>query len=358
MLKHSTAAAEPLVARWKPYFPLQVLSTSVTILQVTGNVSLLLFMYRANRNVIKNNLLILSLTLSDLFDGMTMPMYTYVTYYDVSQMFCELFLHTSQAFGRISTISILAVTFERYLKLWYPLKYRTSWNRTRYRLLVIAIVWTYGMLLSVLRFIDSQYNGYYIIKGCLLREHYTIFEQVDMLINMSVVNIVAIVFYIKICQIVGARRTKVRLDAQKNCTELESIKSPGSVVRKHAGKYSFDDIVMPSWRPVIRLGLIIGLNFFFISLPATVYTVKLVYPDSISDTLFQSTVWFYWLSTAVDPVIFAFFNSDYQNFLLSFGKITPIMSSRKSSKSSIVAATMRASSNPLLEQKMNEKEKL
>lgn len=309
--------------KWNPDLPLKIFQIIVTLLVVTGNGLLLVFIYRSRRRMLKSNLLILSLTVSDFATGLfVMPFGIYVTSFDSSQLNCELYIFWGQGLGRVSSMTIVFITIDRYLKLMYPMKHRTVWNRTEYRIIAILTAWMIGILMSTLRFVDSLYNGSNYIKGCLSREYFTIFEQLDILISVTIVNSISLVFYNKIRGIVYDRRKNGQwIQGQESKNGTIKKEEPESVLRRHAGKYSHSEMNIPSWRPTIILGLIIGFNFSFVSIPTLVYTISLMCDSCVTENVFQSTVWFYWVSTGVDPIIFALLNHHFKYFLTHGGKI-------------------------------------
>lgn len=323
---------EPSVRRWDPDPTVNIFGILVSLIVLIGNGTLLLFIFTSKIKVMKPNMFILSLTLSDfmiaLIEG---PMINYVSFFDVSQYFCEIYINFGQGLARISSMTIMIISIDRYLKLRYPIKYKAEWSGTRRRVTVALLLWLFSYSLSAARMIDSiLYSGNYT-KGCFHRESFTLFEQVEMMVTVMGSNIIALVYYIKILLLVRDSRRQVLAGLivvqDTNNPSLEDmvpaiqypIVSPPKYIRKHLGHYVAEDVEIKyrSWKPSVILGLVVVFNLLFVSLPPFLYSVYLICQSCRNESIFHSLPAIFMCSSAVNPIIFALLNTDFRSFITS-----------------------------------------
>lgn len=342
------SVVEPSVERWDPNIVINTFQSLITIFIIIGNGTLLQFIIKFKKKLLKPNLFILSLTISDLLTGMIgTPMAHIVSHQDVSQIFCDAYLSVAQFLARISSTTIMIISIDRFMKLSFPIKYKTSWTSTTRRILIVSSVWTLSAIITCIKLMDSVYNSGNYTKGCFFRSSYTKFEQMELIFSLFAPNIVALIFYVKILLLVRSptrpllaikRQSKETVSSRSASLEIKSdtndtnamiaiidsdasiIGTPCNVLRKHRGSYTPIEVKVRchSWRPSIILGLIIILNFIFVAIPPFVYSLFIICEDCSNESIMSIVPWFFWMSCAVNPPIFALLNNSYRSFILSY----------------------------------------
>lgn len=212
---------------------LNIYQIIVMFVIIFGNILLLMYILGSNRRRLKSNLLILSLTIADLCAGSIPSTFgVIVSYFSVSQIFCDLYLFFALLFARIASNMIMVISFDRFFRLKYSMEYRTRWSSSTPKIISIFTVWIAGIILSLIHVIDSIYNAGNYIKGCFIRESYSHWEQNELIITIVTPNVIAVILYFKVLLFVrDENSTKVikrSLDPKHN---------PGSFLRKHQGEY-------------------------------------------------------------------------------------------------------------------------
>lgn len=381
---------EPSVERWEPNIVINTFQTIISLIIVIGNGTLLVFIIKSKFKLMKPNLFILSLTISDLLTGLIgTPFGHYVSHFDTSQLFCDIYLGIAQLFARASSITIMIISIDRYMKLSHPIKYKTCWSSTKRRIGIIIMTWTISASFSVIKFLDSITNSGNYTKGCFYRSAYSSFEQVELVITIFGANIVALVIYLKILVLVripsqqrfnltehkvAMKKSKLCIDCIKNGSR-NSEQSHGNIEHNHtniehndfhikhsddqaigdsmmksnstdAKTDSFQGVMIPkveplassnnlrrhlgnytpiqvsvkchSHRPSFILGLIVILNLIFVSFPPIVYSIFIICESCAVEDIMHSIPWIFWMSCAVNPIIFALLNNDYRSHILSY----------------------------------------
>lgn len=335
----------PSVQKWDPNLILSVYQVFLTSIILVGNGALLLFILKYRFNVMKPNLFILSLTLSDFLTGLFVtPFAHYVSHFDVSQVFCDIHQCAGQFFARISSITIMIISIDRYMKLRYPIRYKKMWSSTNVRCLFITTTWFLSGLLSLIKLLDSMTNSGNYIKGCFYRESYSTMEQYELIITVMGSNLISLVVYVRILLLVRfPLPTTVESDpiptydtnsSTKNHPrmnrgmddgddgDISTSTSPMDSLRRHIGRYTSDSTIIQSWKHTIILGSIVILNFVFVGIPPLLFSLFMICGSCVNPTAFQSSAWIFWVSCAVNPFIFAQMNPHFRSFV--FSKYCPI----------------------------------
>lgn len=328
MVSRNLSVIEPSVQRWDFNPKMLMYQVFLTTIIIIGNSSLLLFIVKYRNKLLKANIFILSLTVSDLLSGLlSTPFAHYVCFYDVSQIYCDFHQGVGQFFARISSVTIMTISIDRLMKLEYPIAYNnTEWRRMKHRLLIIGIIWISSAILTTLKFIDSIFNSGNYTKGCFFRVSYSTFEQTELLITVMGSNIIALGSYAKIMLLVSKTcRTEGTVVYFKktshrtlNDTEMvvNKLKTPNDSLRKHLGRSGDQRCYGSFWRSYIILGLIVILNLIFVTAPPLLFSLHMICETCVPPAVFQSMAWTFWTSCAVNPIIFALMNKDFRSFIL------------------------------------------
>lgn len=315
------SVVKPSNERWNPTTLVISLEILITIFIVIGNITLPLFLSKSRFKHLKSNIFIFSLTLSDFLIGSVQaPLIHYISFSDTSQLYYDVYINTGQCFSRISSMTIMVISIDRYLKLSYPIEHKARWDGRETKIRVAISVWLFSIILSIIKFIYSIYFGGNYIKGCIHREYVTILEKVDVLITIMGCNIVATVLYVKVIQI-AKKSLRRGLQTYLNsdlCSE--TVNSLG--LRRHQGCYEKNRVVAKHypWKPYIVLGLIIVLNHIFVAAPPLIFTIGIMCRTCVGDNLIQALPTIFLMSSAINPIIFPRFDTKFCKFLLSIFK--------------------------------------
>ena len=319
MSNNTLSVLEPSVKRWDPQLFLNIFEVIVSLIVVFGNGVLIIFMIKKRVKLLKPNMFILSLAISDFSFGLIVgSLFEYVALHDVSQLHCHMFNFFGQGFARTSSLTIMVISVDRYVKLNCPLEYKTKWVGTKNKFITIVQIWALATTVAVVKTVEANYNSGRYIKGCLIRESNSLFEQIEMLITFVGSNVTALVFYLKILILVRDRERNVNPSEQnKNWTSISSQPTGKCAIRRHVGSYTSGDMVFRrnSMKPTVILGLIVVLNLIFVGIPPLLFSVFLICHSCVNEHVMHSLPVVFTVSSAVNPIIFAVMNKEFRSFI-------------------------------------------
>lgn len=219
---------------WDANLILNIYQVIVMIVIITGNTFLIIYICGNNGRRFKANILILSLTIADLCAGSIPSTFgLIVSYFSVSQLFCDFYLFFALLFARVASNMIMIISFDRYFRLKYSLQYKIQGASQRPKILAIIFVWIFGISLSVIHIFDSVHNAGNYVKGCFLRASYSRWEQSELLLSIVTPNLIAVILYFKVLIFVRDENMSKIISRALNT----HVHNPGSVLRRHEGRY-------------------------------------------------------------------------------------------------------------------------
>uniref|UniRef100_UPI00358E024D muscarinic acetylcholine receptor M1-like n=1 Tax=Myxine glutinosa TaxID=7769 RepID=UPI00358E024D len=132
----------------------------ISLITVTGNV-LVIVAFKVNRNLKSaNNYFLLSLAVADIVIGLvSMNLFTtYVTMgrWVLGPVCCDMWLVTDYVASNASVMHLLVISFDRYLSITRPLKYKAK-RTTKRVVLMIATAWAVSIILWAPAILFWQY---------------------------------------------------------------------------------------------------------------------------------------------------------------------------------------------------------
>uniref|UniRef100_A0A8C4N8F8 Muscarinic acetylcholine receptor n=1 Tax=Eptatretus burgeri TaxID=7764 RepID=A0A8C4N8F8_EPTBU len=132
----------------------------ISLITVTGNV-LVIVAFKVNRNLKSaNNYFLLSLAVADIIIGLiSMNLFTtYVTMgrWVLGPVCCDMWLVTDYVASNASVMHLLVISFDRYLSITRPLKYKAK-RTTKRVVLMIVTAWTVSIILWAPAILFWQY---------------------------------------------------------------------------------------------------------------------------------------------------------------------------------------------------------
>ena len=181
------------------------LNSVVTLLIITGNIItiLLICKYRFLQTV--TNLLAISLAGADLIIGLTYPIYNVFNYspWGLNMTNRKYLCATSLFFIITSTscslLTIVAISVERYIAVFYPLSYKVKVTRRRVYI-AIGFIWIYSPLLALISyFVTGSTNVHFNDQPCSMINTIPKWYFVGLLLpQMLTVNLIAKVIHARI----------------------------------------------------------------------------------------------------------------------------------------------------------------
>ena len=139
----------------------------IALLTTFGNLLVILCFLKYKHVRTINNYYILSLSIADFIIGILMPFYAHNIsfnhgYWEFGEVFCRLWLLFDYVVGTASVLQIVFISFDRFVSVVYPIKYR-SWPIRKIVFINISIVWllaflNYGPAVVFWPLITNQYN--------------------------------------------------------------------------------------------------------------------------------------------------------------------------------------------------------
>ena len=122
----------------------------IAITTVFGNLVVILCFVKYKKVRKMSNYYILSLSIADLIIGLLMPFYAQNKafnngYWQFGVAFCRVWLFFDYVVGSASVFQIVVISFDRFVSVVYPIRYR-SWPSRRQIYLNIFLVWFLAVL--------------------------------------------------------------------------------------------------------------------------------------------------------------------------------------------------------------------
>jgi histamine receptor H3 len=139
----------------------------IALVTIYGNLLVILCFLKYKKVRTINNYYILSLSIADFIIGILMPFYAHNIsfnngYWKFGEIFCRLWLLFDYVVGSASVLQIVLISFDRFVSVVYPLKYR-KWPMKKIVCLNISIVWllaflNYGPAIVIWPHVSNKYT--------------------------------------------------------------------------------------------------------------------------------------------------------------------------------------------------------
>lgn len=298
----------------------------ILILDVCGNCLVIgaILRYRRLRTI--TNYFIISLAVSDLLiAALSMPFRIHHTLkslcWDLGKTICEFWVFVDLLCSCASITNLSLISIDRFLALTFPLSYRSIMTKCR-AIAAIAFVWGYSGLVASLSFMnwsadastsaieckktDRYYYTFAITAGFFL-------PLIILVINYSMVFKVAFTQAKKLQQLKSASSMEPAetSDADFSPDPRPSVISIGRVERKRRKSIVRELKATKTLAIVIGTFIVCWLPFFII-----MFVVQFCELCLVNLTQFVAIVFVYvlpLLNSAVNPIIYSSFNSDFRS---------------------------------------------
>lgn len=141
----------------------------VALANITGNSGICLVAFRdAHLRVIARNYVVASLALSDLLNVQIM-IYRALTYYDIGRDpgVCNIMGRIFASLLYVSTLHLFALSMDRYIAIFYPLRYRFLVTSKRI-VTILLTIWIVPVLsIHIVIAANAGLKGYSTFYGCI-----------------------------------------------------------------------------------------------------------------------------------------------------------------------------------------------
>lgn len=124
--------------------------TIMSLIIVLGNVAVIWLYFKKTRLQQPKNFFIVSLAVADIIIGLIpvnfYTVYLMYGYWPLGVVFCNAWLVIDYWACTVSTLSLLAISYERFYFTWFPLKHRIYWNGAYVKRVILGI-WVLAFLI-------------------------------------------------------------------------------------------------------------------------------------------------------------------------------------------------------------------
>ncbi|CAF1173324.1 unnamed protein product [Rotaria sp. Silwood1] len=289
-----------------------IISYSIIILlSIIGNVIVVTAICRVQRLRHPTNFILMSLAIADLLVTTTVMIPGFI--YEIKQkwifgrVFCNIWVANDITFCTASILHLVAVSFDRYVAIENPLKYKQKMTK-RTIFIIIGCIWLISVLLSygpVLLGVYSQSKPTSNLSNsteCGMRPN-RIYSIISSSTSFYIPLIIILFLY-----------GRIFITARKHSHELQKLEN--IIKRLHSNeKFVFENA---KWNKNVKaiktLGIVVGV-FVVCWLPFFVMYLLLAYCDykCVSPNVERYITWIGYANSFCNPVIYAFSNKEFRN---------------------------------------------
>ena len=192
-----------------PYIIVGFLTTSaIFLVGVTGNVMVVLVVWRTAAMHSPTNCYLVSLAMADILLLVSAPLPSIIEYFLVidQSVFghagCSIMVFFQYLGLNVSSLSITAFTIERYIAICHPMKAQTMCTIQRAKRIILAL-WTFGILYCAPWLVLTTTRTRYFADGSTIqsctyrlgRQHYVAFYMADLVIFYVFPLLLTLVLY-------------------------------------------------------------------------------------------------------------------------------------------------------------------
>lgn len=315
----------------------------IIFMAITGNLLVCLAIYTDRRLRKLGNLFLVSLALADLFVSSLVMTFAVANdlmgYWMFGPQFCDTWIAFDVMCSTASILNLCAISLDRFIHIKDPLRYG-RWMTKKVVLLAIASIWLMSALVSFL----PISLGWHRPKKAAVDPNEKPTCALDLTPVYAVVS--SIISFYAPCVVMVALYTRLYLYARKHVKNIRAVTKPSPSQSQHSsnGSKSGKHVHHGSHhhnmdhKAAITLGFIMGtflvcwVPFFCINIIAAICK------SCISDIVFKFLTWLGYCNSALNPIIYSIFNSEFREafrrILLTYLQAECCSSSLLSSNSS------------------------
>lgn len=280
----------------------------IIFLSITGNILVCIAICTDRRLRKLGNLFLVSLAVADLFVAALVMTFAVANdlmeYWVFGQQFCDTWTAFDVMCSTASILNLCAISLDRYIHIKDPLRY-TRWMTKRVVLLSIAAIWLLSVLVSFLPIslgwhkpMDDGHKSDEKKPVCAL-ELTALYAVVSSAISFYVPCIVMVALYSRLYYY--ARKHVRNIRAVTKIAPADQINNPMS---SH---------ITTDHKAAITLGIIMG-SFLVCWMPFFCINIVAGFCKScISDDVFKTLTWLGYCNSALNPVIYSIFNTEFRD---------------------------------------------
>ncbi|CAF3310942.1 unnamed protein product [Rotaria socialis] len=283
----------------------------IIILSIIGNVIVVTAICRVQRLRHPTNFILMSLAIADLLVTTTVmiPGFIYEIKHEwiFGRVFCNVWVANDITFCTASILHLVAVSFDRYVAIENPLKYKQKMTKHMI-FIIIGFIWLISVLLSYGPVLLGVYSQSKTIgnlsdsKECGMRPN-RIYSIISSSTSFYIPLIIILFLY-----------GRIFITARKHSKELQKLEN--IVKRLHSNeKFVFENAKWNKNIKAIRtLGIVVGV-FVVCWLPFFVMYLLLAYCDyqCVNSSVERYITWIGYANSFCNPVIYAFSNKEFRN---------------------------------------------
>lgn len=284
----------------------------IIFMAIVGNLLVCLAIYTDRRLRKLGNLFLVSLALADLFVSSLVMTFAVpndlMGYWMFGPQFCDTWIAFDVMCSTASILNLCAISLDRFIHIKDPLRYG-RWMTKRVVLLAIAGIWLMSALVSFLPISLGWHKPKKIAES--LDEEHRPQCALDLTPVYAVVS--SIISFYAPCVVMVALYTRLYLYARKHVRNIRAVtksSSPGGAKSCNPGGNNHHHNM--DHKAAITLGFIMGtflvcwVPFFCINIVAAVCK------SCISDMVFKFLTWLGYCNSALNPIIYSIFNSEFR----------------------------------------------
>ncbi|UJR36080.1 hypothetical protein I4U23_028816 [Adineta vaga] len=283
--------------------------SSIILLSIIGNVIVVTAICRVQRLRHPTNFILMSLAIADLLVTTTVMIpgfiYEMKKQWIFGQVFCNIWVANDITFCTASILHLVAVSFDRYVAIENPLKYKQKMTK-RTIFIIIGGIWLISVLISYAPVLLGFYSqtktdGHLSDTPCAVRPN-RIYSIVSSLTSFYIPLIIILFLY-----------GRIFITARKHSRELQKLES--IIKRLHSDEKFV--IESAKWNKNIKairtLGIVVGV-FVLCWLPFFIMYLGLPYcNDCLDSSIERFITWIGYANSFCNPMIYAFSNKEFRN---------------------------------------------
>ncbi|KFM63867.1 Dopamine receptor 1, partial [Stegodyphus mimosarum] len=291
----------------------------IIFMSITGNLLVCLAIYTDRRLRKLGNLFLVSLALADLFVSSLVMTFAVANdlmgYWMFGPQFCDTWIAFDVMCSTASILNLCAISLDRFIHIKDPLRYG-RWMTKRVVLLAIAGIWLMSALVSFL----PISLGWHKPKKMADAEDEKLRPTCALDLTPVYAVVSSIISFYAPCVVMVALYTRLYLYARKHVRNIRAVTKTASS-SKASGSKGFNSNHTNhhhhhqhmDHKAAITLGFIMGtflvcwVPFFCINIVAAVCK------SCISDLVFKFLTWLGYCNSALNPIIYSIFNSEFRD---------------------------------------------
>ncbi|CAF1475192.1 unnamed protein product [Rotaria sp. Silwood1] len=283
----------------------------IIILSIIGNVIVVTAIFRVQRLRHPTNFILMSLAIADLLVTTTVMIPGFI--FEIKQkwifgrIFCNIWVANDITFCTASILHLVAVSFDRYVAIENPLKYKQKMTKHTI-LIIIGCIWLISVLLSygpVLLGVYSRSRAGSVSSDpneCGMRPN-LIYSIISSSTSFYIPLIIILFLY-----------GRIFITARKHSQELQKLEN----IIKRLHRNNQFEIESSKWKKNMKairtLGIVVGV-FVACWLPFFVMYLLLAYCNykCVTPNIERYITWIGYANSFCNPVIYAFSNKEFRN---------------------------------------------